>query len=82
VVYDILAQKGGAKLYSQLGALYDWLHDSDGVPTQGLRDAHAEHARQLRQLEAEWQRILTGDLQALNELARKLELPTVVMPPY
>src|SRR5262249_42855043 len=58
VTYDILAQKGGAKLYSQLVPLYDTVKDSDGPVTQGMRDAFAEHARELRGLEKEWQRLV------------------------
>src|SRR6185312_17123770 len=37
VVYDILAQKDGARLYSQLAWVFELLKDSDGPPTQGLR---------------------------------------------
>ena len=42
VTYDILAQRGGAKLYSQLGALYEWAKDTDDGPTQGMREVYAE----------------------------------------
>src|SRR5262249_17485714 len=40
VTYDILAMKGGAKLYSQLGQLYEFAKDSDGVVTQGMREVY------------------------------------------
>jgi hypothetical protein len=80
VVYDILAQKGGAKLYSQLGAMYDWITDSDGAPTQGMRDLYAEHARELRGLEAEWHSLLDQELPRLSELARMLNVPAVIVP--
>jgi len=30
VTYDILAQKGGAKLYSQLATLLDWMATATG----------------------------------------------------
>src|SRR5262249_20657748 len=34
VAYDILAQRGGAKLFSQLIFLLEFARDSDGPPTQ------------------------------------------------
>jgi photosystem II stability/assembly factor-like uncharacterized protein len=80
VVYDILAQKGGAKLYSQLGALYEWSADSDGPPTQGMREVYREHVRDLERLEAEWNQILKSDLPRLTELARSLDVPAVIVP--
>ena len=39
VTYDILAMKGGAQLYSNLGWLYSALLEGDGPPTQGVREA-------------------------------------------
>src|SRR5262249_31750505 len=62
VAYDILAQRGGAKLYSKLGALYEWAKDSDGLPTQGMRETYAEEARELQQLGKEFQGLLSSDL--------------------
>src|SRR5262249_56684873 len=71
VGYDILAMRGGAKLYSELIWLFELLKDGDGAPTQGVREMYAEEAQELKQLEAELQGILTGDLAKLNELAKK-----------
>src|SRR5262249_47178829 len=51
VAYDILAQRGGAKLYSKLIALLDWAIDSDSVPTQGMREVYAECSKELQQHE-------------------------------
>ena len=39
VTYDILAMKGGAQLYSNLGWLYGSVLEGDGPPTQGMREA-------------------------------------------
>ena len=39
VTYDILAMKGGAQLYSNLGWLYGSVLSGDGPPTQGMREA-------------------------------------------
>ncbi len=81
VPYDILAQKGGAKLYSQLVFLYDTLKDADGPPTQGIREVYEEQALLLKKYELEWQVLLAGDLAKLNELAKTLELPGLILPP-
>ena len=47
MTYDILAMSGGAKLYSQLSALYSFVTDSDGPVTQGMREAYADWAQEL-----------------------------------
>jgi hypothetical protein len=36
VTYDILAK--GARLYSQLVPLYDFVNEGDGLPTQGVKE--------------------------------------------
>jgi photosystem II stability/assembly factor-like uncharacterized protein len=79
VTYDILAMKGGAQLYSQYGMLFEFLKDGDGPPTQGMREVYAENARQLKELVAEWQSLRSGDLTRLNELAKNLAIPTVIV---
>jgi photosystem II stability/assembly factor-like uncharacterized protein len=78
VTYDILAMKGGARLYSQLTPLYYALMESDAVVTQGIREVYAEHAKELRRLEAEWRALVTGELARLNEQAR--DRPAIVIP--
>ena len=78
--YDILAQKGGAQLYSQLGAIYAFLSESDGPPTQGVREVHAEHAKALQQRETELRAILDGDLAKWNALAKQLDLAHILTP--
>jgi hypothetical protein len=80
VTYDILSQKGGAKLYSQLATLYDWSGDSDGPITQGMKEVYAEHHKELEALLADWQRIVSGNVPELNRLAISLEVPTVFVP--
>lgn len=80
VTYDILAQRGGAKLYSQYSALYDWARDADGAPTQGMRDVHAQHRKELLEAEAELNRLLGRELAHLNEVARKAEVPAIIVP--
>jgi photosystem II stability/assembly factor-like uncharacterized protein len=80
VVYDILAQKGGAKLYSQLGAMYEWIIEGDGQPTQGMREVYGEHVRELERLEGEWQGLVANELARLNDLAGQLAVPGVIVP--
>jgi photosystem II stability/assembly factor-like uncharacterized protein len=78
VVYDILAFRGGAKLYSRMSALYDAANDSDGPPTQGVREVFAEQRKELDGHEAELKRLIDDDLASLNAVARKLDLPIVL----
>jgi photosystem II stability/assembly factor-like uncharacterized protein len=78
VTYDILAQPGGARLYSQLAWLFESLRDSDGPPTQGIREVYEEHNRELKELEAEWNVLCSGDLLKLNETAKKMDIPGVI----
>lgn len=81
VPYDILAMKGGAKLYSQLAPLLEWASDSDGPITQGMKEVHAEHAKALAACIAEWRELLANDIARHNRLASSLELPIVFVPP-
>jgi photosystem II stability/assembly factor-like uncharacterized protein len=80
VFYDILAQKGGAQLYSQLGYLFETLKDSDGAPTQGLRSTYAGEKKKLSAYEAELRKLVTDDLGRLNTKAREMALPAVIVP--
>lgn len=77
VVYDILAFKGGARLYSRLGLLYNFAIDSDGVPTQGMREVAAADKAELDGFETEWKQLL-AELASLNDAARKADLPIIV----
>jgi len=81
IVYDILAQKGGAQLYSRLSPLLDWIESGDGPPTQGLKEVFADQQRELAARQADLERLLTVDLAPLNEAAAKLELPRIYVPP-
>ncbi len=80
VTYDILAMKGGAKLYSQLAPLYDVVRDSDGPVSQGMREVYAEHAKELARLSIAWDRLLADEIARLNADARNLEQPAVIVP--
>jgi hypothetical protein len=80
VTYDILGDKRGAQLYSKLSALFDWIKDGDGAPTQGWRDEYAEQRKELQKYLDEFKGLVTGDLAKLNDAAKKLEVPTVFVP--
>jgi len=80
VSYDILAQKGGAKLYSQLVWLYEQLKDSDGAPAQGLREVYGEQRGLLKKYLSRWKGFVAKSLPDLNKQARKLDLPGLVIP--
>jgi hypothetical protein len=80
VVYDILAQPGGTKLYSRLTPLYLWAVVGDGAPTQGMREVYADQKRELDGLEGELRALVTGDMAALNRQARELNLADIPIP--
>jgi hypothetical protein len=80
IAYDILAQRGGAQLYSQLGWLYSMVLEGDGPPTQGMRESAARFHEELSQLVATFQTLLDKDLVDLNRQARTIELPHVIVP--
>jgi len=80
VVYDILAQKGGARLYSQFGSLLAFASSGDGPPTQGMKELAEELEKELGEYEAEFGRLKSGDVVKVNELARKLNVPMIWIP--
>jgi photosystem II stability/assembly factor-like uncharacterized protein len=80
VVYDVLAQKGGTKLYSRLSPLLDTVKEGDGAPTQGAREEYARQKAELDGDEAELKRLIATDLAAANETAGKLGLPRIYVP--
>lgn len=80
VTYDILAQRGGARLYSQLTSLFEFVKEGDGAPTQGMKELYAELAAELNQRDMEWQKLLTGEIAKYNALAKKLDLPGLWAP--
>jgi photosystem II stability/assembly factor-like uncharacterized protein len=81
IVYDVLAQRGGAQLYSRLAPLLDWANSGDGRPSQGLREVFADQQRELAARQAELDRLLTTDLASLNQEATRLDLPRIYVPP-
>lgn len=80
VVYDILAMKGGTKLYSRLSPLMGWASEGDGRPTQGMRDVFGEQKRELDRWQTKVEALISADVSALNEKARALGLGFVFVP--
>jgi hypothetical protein len=78
VTYDILAMKGGAKLCSQLCTLFEDAKEP-GPVTQGARERYAELSRELEQHAGEFETLCAGDLAKLNELAKSLAIPNVIV---
>jgi hypothetical protein len=81
VTYDILAQKGGARLLSQLATLLEWLSDSDGPITQGVTEVYAEHTKDLAKVLGEWRDLVGAEVARLNRVALALEVPTLFVLP-
>jgi hypothetical protein len=76
VVYDILAFKGGAMLYSRLSPLYSFVIENDGVPTQGAREVFTTYKGEMDALASEWKALLAGEIAALNQMSQ----PAIVIP--
>jgi hypothetical protein len=79
VTYDILAIKGGAKLYSQLAPLYASANDSDGPVTQGMREVYADLTKELQRLAGEWT-ACRADLARINRLAAEAGIANILVP--
>ncbi|HET7617319.1 MAG TPA: hypothetical protein VFK20_02330 [Vicinamibacterales bacterium] len=78
VVYDILAMRGGTRLYSRLAPLQMWAIEAEGVPTAGMTAVLEEQEQELGALSAEVQQFLTSDIAAINDRAAKLGLTFVM----
>ena len=79
VAYDILARKGGAKLYSRLSPLLMFVNEGDGVPTQGMKDVFAEQQKELAGYAGELKALLDKELSAIQLAAKRLDLPFVIV---
>jgi photosystem II stability/assembly factor-like uncharacterized protein len=80
VTYDILAMRGGTKLYSRLSPLVGWAGEGLGAPTQGMREVFAAQMKELEGYEAELAALLDRDLADLNRTAAGLGLPVIYVP--
>jgi len=80
ITYDVLAQRGGTKLYSRLAPLMDWAAAGEGAPTQGMREVFAGQVKELDGYEAELSGLLGRDLADLNQRASQLGVPGIYVP--
>jgi hypothetical protein len=78
VTYDILAR--GARLYSQLIPLYDFVNEGDGLPTQGVKEVLTQKAADLASYQLELETLVHGDLASLNQVAAEQGVAFVVDP--
>jgi photosystem II stability/assembly factor-like uncharacterized protein len=80
VNYDILAQKGGAQLYSQLAWLLVLLEEADGEAGQGVQEVYAEQHKLLEKYATEWQGLVEKEIEALERQAVELKFPGLIVP--
>ncbi len=78
VTYDILAERGGTRLYSRLSPLQMWAVEGDGMPTEGMRQVLEEQEKELSQLERDTQALLSQDVADINARAAALKLEFVI----
>ena len=78
VTYDILAMRGGTKLYSRLSPLQMWAIQAEGAPTAGMLQVLKEQETELAELERAAQSWVTTEVAALNQQAEKLGIQFVV----
>jgi photosystem II stability/assembly factor-like uncharacterized protein len=79
VVYDILAMRGGTRLYSRLAPLLMWAIEADGPPTQGMIQVLEGQEKELSGLDERTHAFLNQDVASLNATATKLGLGYVVI---
>jgi hypothetical protein len=62
-----------------LSAVYSFVTEADGLPTQGVKDQYADMKRELDRDEAQFKQLTSSDLASLNDAAKKLDAPIVVV---
>jgi hypothetical protein len=78
VTYDILAERGGARLYSRLSPLLMWTTFGDAAPTQGMQDVLRDYEQELGPLERDVQAILSNEVAGINGRAKSLGVEFVI----
>ena len=79
VVYDILAMRGGTRLYSRLAPLQGWASDAQGAPTSGMTQVLTAQEKELADLERETRNFLEEEVGTLNAAAAKLGLSFITV---
>jgi hypothetical protein len=78
ITYDILAMRGGTRLYSRLSPLQMWAIEGEGAPTAGMLQVLKEQEAELEALEKDTQAWISAEVAPINQQAEKLGLPFVV----
>ena len=79
VVYDILAMRGGTRLYSRLVPLQMWAVEAEGPPTGGMTQVLEVQERELAGLERDTRDFIEEEIGTLNAAAARLGLSFVVL---
>jgi photosystem II stability/assembly factor-like uncharacterized protein len=79
IVYDILAFRGGTRLYSRLAPLMMWAIEGEGGPTAGMVQVLEEQEKELAQLERDADAWISTDVAAVNQRAAAAGVPFVVV---
>ena len=79
VTYDILAMRGGTRLYSRLAPLQMWAIEAEGPPTAGMQQVLEQQEQELKALTSATDQFLTADVAAVNQRASQLGLPFVIV---
>ncbi len=80
VVYDILAQRGGAKLYSQLAFLIANVDSSDSPPTAAQRQRYNALDAEIGALRDEVAKMRATDIANLEQALEAAKVPRIVLP--
>jgi hypothetical protein len=79
VVYDILAMRGGTRLYSRLAPLQAWAIEAEGAPTSGMTQVLTSQEKELADLERETRNFLEEEVGTFNAAAARLGLSFVIL---
>ena len=79
VVYDILAERGGTRLYSRLSPLLMWAVEGEGQPTAGMVQVLEAQEKELAQLERDTEAWVTTDVAAVNQKAAAAGVQFIVI---
>jgi hypothetical protein len=79
VVYDILAMRGGTRLYSRLVPLQMWAVEGEGPPSTGMTQVLEVQEQELAALERETRDFIEEEVGTLNAAAARLGLSFVVV---
>ena len=79
IAYDVLAQPGGAQLYSRLSPLMGWATSGSGTPTPGVKEEFARQRKELDGVLSDFAATI-GDLARQNANAVGLGVPAVLIP--